>query len=145
MSPPGGSCQWLGTYRPAGALFCKLVLSVGVHYTEDKSQLQGELPPAAVPVVVALIAAARFERLDRPLDRWEKELADLDAHGAGQIDLVPGLGFSLPPVVRGDKEMLVPMCGRLTFAASPIPRIQKAVNGEAPEKAQLLPRPRAIE
>jgi hypothetical protein len=45
-------------------------------------------------------------------------------------------------VVSGENEILVPMYGRLTFASSPIPALQKAIAGREhkPETIQLLPR-----
>jgi RNA polymerase sigma factor (sigma-70 family) len=122
--------------------FCKLVLAIGAHYEEDKSELMGELPAQEVPGIMALFTAAKFEKLDWSDERWEKELRDVLDRGAGEIDLAPGLGFHLSLFVSGEKEMLIPMCGRITFADSPIAKIQKAINAEAPEKVQLLPRPK---
>jgi hypothetical protein len=45
-------------------------------------------------------------------------------------------------VVSNDKEILVPMHGKLTFANSPIPVLQKAIAGteSKPDAIQLLPR-----
>ncbi len=123
--------------------FCKLVIAVGANYEEEKAELLGRLPAKEVPGVVALLAAGKFEKLDWTDERWEKELRDVYDRGAGELHLAPGLGFHLPLVVGGEKEMLVPMCGRVTFADSPIAKIQKAINVEAPEKVQILPRPKA--
>jgi RNA polymerase sigma factor (sigma-70 family) len=122
--------------------FCKLALAVGAHYAEGKEELMGSLPAEALPGVVALLAAGKFERLDWNDERWEKELGDVYDRGAGELKLAPGLGFHLPLIVAGEKEMLVPMCGRVTFTDSPIAKIQKAINAEAPEKVQILPRPK---
>jgi RNA polymerase sigma factor (sigma-70 family) len=123
--------------------FCKLVVGVDAHYSETggKPETEAALPAEAVPAILALLAPARFERLDWTEERWQKELTDLDERGAGELDLAPGLGFSLPLVVSGDKEMLIPLCGKLTFADSPIARLQKAVNAKEPDKVGLVPRP----
>jgi RNA polymerase sigma factor (sigma-70 family) len=122
--------------------FCKLVIAVGAHYEEDKSEIMGRLPAKEVPGVLALLAAGKFEPLDWSDERWEKEERDLIDRGAGELLLAPGLGFDLTLVVEGEKELLVPMCGRVTFADSPIAKVQKAINAAAPAKVQLMPRPK---
>jgi RNA polymerase sigma factor (sigma-70 family) len=122
--------------------FGKLVLSVAVHYQEGESQLQGLLPQEQVAAVVALVTAGKFERLDWDDERWEKELTDLAERGAGELMLAPGLGFDLPLVVSAEKEMLVPMCGRLTFGESPLPKLRKAIDADKAESVHLLPRPK---
>jgi RNA polymerase sigma factor (sigma-70 family) len=122
--------------------FCKVVLAVGAHYSEGKSEIMGELPAKEMPAAVALLAGGKFERLDWSKERWEKELTDVYERGAGELQLAPGLGFHLPLVVVGEKEMLVPMCGRITFAESPMAKLQKAINEEDAEKVLLLPRPK---
>jgi hypothetical protein len=45
-------------------------------------------------------------------------------------------------VVSNDKEILVPMHGKLTFANSPILALQKAIAGQEykPDTIELLPR-----
>jgi hypothetical protein len=123
--------------------FCRLVIAIGAHYKQDRSELRGDLPAREVPAILALVAGGKFQRLDWTDDRWEKELRDLFERGAGEVQLAPGLGFHLSLVVSGEKEMLVPMCGRITFADSPIAKLQKAIDPGAPDKVHLLPRPKA--
>jgi RNA polymerase sigma factor (sigma-70 family) len=125
--------------------FCKLVIAVGAHYEEEKSEIMGQLPAKEVPGVLALLAAGKFEPLDWSDERWEKEERDVFDRGAGVLLLAPGLGFDLNLVVSGEKEMLVPGCGRLTFADGPVAKVRKAINPAAPEKVQLLPRPKVKE
>ena len=100
--------------------FCKVVLAVGAHYSEGKSEIMGELPAKEVPAVrraaggrqvraAGLVGRALGEGTDRRLRARRR-----------RTSAAPGLGFHLPLVVVGEKEMLVPMCGRITFAESPI-------------------------
>jgi RNA polymerase sigma factor (sigma-70 family) len=125
--------------------FCNLVIAVGAHYEEDKSEIMGQLPAREVPGVLALLTAGKFEPLDWSDERWEKEERDLFDRGAGELLLAPGLGFDLSLVVSGEKELLVSRCGRVTFADGPIGKVQKAINPTDPEKVMLLPRPKVKE
>jgi hypothetical protein len=126
--------------------FLKLVVSVGAQYADERdAQVMGCLTDDRARAVIDLLAGGTFERLDWDDRRWEEELSGLDERKAGGLDLAPGLGFSLPVVVRGAKEMLIPGCGRLTFADSPLAKLQKAIDPEKPDTVKLLPRPKARE
>jgi RNA polymerase sigma factor (sigma-70 family) len=126
--------------------FFKFVISVTARYREGKDgEIRGPVAPDEGRAVLALLAGARFEKLDWTEERWEQEVTDLVEGGAGGLDLTPGLGFSLQLVVSGEKEILIPTCGRLTFADSPIAKLQKAIGPDQPDKVLLLPRPKAGE
>ena len=142
--------------RQTAALVCadlpafrKQVINVVVEYEpagekgEPGSTTMRALTAAESRPIIEALAAGKYEALDWTEERWRNELMPL--RDAGMFQLTPGLGFSLPLVVSGEKEMLVPMCGRVTFADSPIAKIQKAINADAPEKVQLLPRPKVKE
>src|SRR5205823_4459647 len=96
--------------------FYKQVLSVSVHYREGENEVRDSLTGAEARAVVAALAAGKFEPLDWTEERWREELKGLDDRGAGEVGLTPGLGFDLPVVFSGEKEALIPGCGRLTFA-----------------------------
>jgi RNA polymerase sigma factor (sigma-70 family) len=125
--------------------FYKQVLTVVVHYREGESELTNHLEPDASRAVLDALAAGKLEKLDWTEERWQKELRDLYDRGAGELALAPGLGFSLPVVIAGEKEVLIPMCGRVTFAASPVAKFQKAINADKPEAVELLPRAKGKE
>jgi len=122
--------------------FCRLVVSVSVSYRQGKQEVDGILPAEDGRAVLALLAAGTFEPLDWSEERWEKELGDLEERGPGEIDLTPGLGYHLSLVVTGEKEMVVPMCGRLTFTESPLSKLRKAIDADKADSVELLPRPK---
>ena len=59
---------------------------------------------------------------------------------AGSLECAPGLGFSLELVVSGERELLIPSVGRLTFARSPLPALREAIDAERAGEVELLPR-----
>jgi hypothetical protein len=122
--------------------FWKLVVSVSPHFREGGNNVVATLSAAEARPILAALAGAKFEKLDWGRARWEKEVGDLLDRDAGSLDLAPGLGFSLMVVVAGEKEMLIPLCGRLTFRDSPIPLLQRAIDAKKPRSVELLPRPR---
>ena len=120
--------------------FLKQVLNVVAFYREGESQLHGPVDGDGSRAIIEALAAGKLEKLDWTRDRWGKEMRDVGERGAGELDLTPGLGFKLTLVISGEKEMLIPMVGRLTFEKSPIAAIQKAINAEKPKDVELLPR-----
>jgi hypothetical protein len=122
--------------------FFKLVVSINSRYTQGKHQMDGLLPADEARAVLHLLGAGKFAALDWSEERWEKELTDLYDRGAAELALVPGLGYQLPLVVSGEKEMLIPMCGRISFAESPLPKLRKTLAPEKPDSVYLLPRPK---
>jgi hypothetical protein len=122
--------------------FLKQVLNVVAHYGQGDKKLTYCMSAVESRPIIDVLAAGKMERLDWNKDRWKRELDALFKREAGSLDLTPGLGFYLMVVVSGEKEILVPMYGRLTFASSPILTIQKAIAGREhePETIQLLPR-----
>jgi hypothetical protein len=136
--------------RQTAALVCadlpafrKQVINVVVEYEpggekgEPGSTTMRALTAAESRPIIEALAAGKYEALDWTEQRWRNELMPL--RDAGAFQLTPGLGFSLPLVVSGEKEMLIPGCGRLTFADSPLPRLQKAIAPDKPESVRLLP------
>jgi hypothetical protein len=120
--------------------FLKQVLNVVAEYREGESQLHGRVTGDGSRAIVEALAAGKLETLDWTPERWKKEVRDLHRRGAGFFDLTPGLGFKLTLVVSGDKEMLIPMVGKLTFAKSPLATLQKAIDAEKAKEVELLPR-----
>jgi hypothetical protein len=100
--------------------FCKLLISIEA--LEDNTR--GPLKPASVRKVAAALASGKFEALDWPRERWEKEL---DGNRGPDLDLSPGLGFSLTLMVKNDREIYIPAIGKLTYTESPLPTIRKAI------------------
>jgi hypothetical protein len=90
--------------------------------------------------VVELLAAAKLERLDWSAERWERELKGLIDRGAGSLECAPGLGFSLELAISGERELLIPSVGRLTFARSPLPALQALIDAGRAKEIELLPR-----
>jgi hypothetical protein len=82
--------------------FWKLVIGGGTHYSSGADQLSDGLTPEQARAVVRLLSAGQFRRLDWSEKRWQKEIADLVDRGAGEVELAPGLGFSLPVLVSGE-------------------------------------------
>src|SRR5262249_20616486 len=95
--------------------FWKLVVSVSAHSRQGETHTVSTLSAAEAMPFLAALASAKYEKLDWSRARWEKEMGGVLGRGAGSLDLAPGLGFSLMVVVSGEKEMLIPLCGRLTF------------------------------
>jgi RNA polymerase sigma factor (sigma-70 family) len=124
-------------------LFLKQVVNVVAHYREGESEITGNLGRDESRAVLDVLAAGKWEQLDWTEDRWQKELAALGERAPGEFDLTPGLGFYLPVVISGEKEVLVPLCGRLTFAGSPIAKFRKAINPDKPDAVEVLPRAKA--
>ncbi len=122
--------------------FLKQVLNVVAHYGQGDKKLTYCMSAVESRPIIDVLAAGKMERLDWTQERWNKELDALFRRDAGSLDLTPGLGFYLMVVISGEKEILVPMYGRLTFASSSIPSLQKAIAGREnqPETVQLLPR-----
>jgi RNA polymerase sigma factor (sigma-70 family) len=120
--------------------FLKQVLNVVASYREGESELNGRVTGDDSRAIIAALAAGKLEKLDWTRERWEKELRDVLDRGAGSLDLTPGLGFKLMLVVTGEKEMLIPMVGRLTFEKSPLPAVRKAIDAEKAKDVELLPR-----
>jgi len=122
--------------------FLKQVLNVVAHYRQGDHELTHCMTEADSRPIIDVLVTGKVEKLDWTQDRWNKELDILFKGNAGSLDLTPGLGFYLMIVVNGEKEILVPMYGKLTFASSPIPVLQKAIAGQeyGPETVQLLPR-----
>jgi hypothetical protein len=87
-----------------------------------------------------LLAAAKLEKLDWSAERWDREIKGLIDRGAGSLDLAPGLGFSLEILVSGERELLIPPVGRLTFARSPLPALREAIDANRANDVELLPR-----
>jgi hypothetical protein len=125
--------------------YFKQVINVVAAYREGEGQLNEALSADRSRPILEALAGGKYEKLNWTRERWQKELDDLSGRGAGGLDLTPGLGFSLPVVVAGDKEMLILMCGKLTFDRSPIATVRKAINGEKPDAVELLPRPKGKE
>jgi hypothetical protein len=125
--------------------FFKQVINVVAAYRGGESQLIDALSADRSRLILETLAGGTYEKLDWTREPWQKELDDLIGRGAGGLDLTPALGFSLPVVIAGDKEVLIPMCGKLTFARSPIDTLRKAINGEKPDAVELLPRPKGKE
>jgi hypothetical protein len=120
--------------------FLKQVLNVVADYREGESRLNRAVLGDDARALVAALSAGKLEKLDWTRERWEKELRDVFERDAGSLDLTPGLGFRLTVVVSGEKEMLIPLVGRLTFEQSPLAAIQKAIDAEKAKQVELLPR-----
>jgi RNA polymerase sigma factor (sigma-70 family) len=87
---------------------------------------RGPLSPDGTRKVLNALAAGTFEKLDWDEERWRKEYEKLGEPDL-ELQVAPGLGFSLILVPAGETEFLVLGSGRLTFARSPLPAIRKAV------------------
>ncbi len=109
--------------------FYRQVISVVAHYSEGESHLTDNLTGKRARAVMEAVSAGKFERLDWSEERWQKELEKLDERAIG-LDLTPGIGFALPVYFTGKREALIPMCGRITFAESPLAKIEKAIKTE---------------
>jgi hypothetical protein len=120
------------------ATFLRHVRNLEVFY-RDKGQIRAAVNEQNSRPVLRALAEGKLEKLDWDAERWRKEEGDLIDREAGEILLVPGLGFSLPLVVRGEKELLLPGYGRLVFEKSPLETIQKAVDDGNPRSVVLLP------
>jgi hypothetical protein len=125
--------------------FLKVVVSVSAWYSVDDSELSEGLQPEQTRAVVALLRTGRYEQLNWSEKRWLKELRSPGYQKGGSLELAPGLGFSLPLAIVSDKELLVPMCGRIRFADSPIAKLQKIIDPDNPGKVKLLPPGKARE
>jgi RNA polymerase sigma factor (sigma-70 family) len=124
-------------------LFFKQVVNAVAHYREGESEITDNLGTDESRAVLDVLAAGKWQQLDWTDERWQKELAALGERGAGEFDLTPGLGFYLPVVISGEKEVLVPLCGKLTFADSPVASLRKAINPDKPDTVEVLPRAKA--
>jgi hypothetical protein len=120
--------------------FFREVRNVVVHYREGENELTGSVAGAECRAMLKALSGGRPEKLDWSQERWQHEIGGLLDRGAATLDLTPGLGFSLPLVVRGDKEILVFPYGRLAFANSPMEVLRKAIDAEAADKIELLPK-----
>jgi RNA polymerase sigma factor (sigma-70 family) len=121
-------------------LFWKQVLGVTAHYRVGEKEINVSLQAGESRPVVALLAGAKLERLDWSPARWDRELKGLIDRGAGSLECAPGAGFSLELVIRGERELLIPSVGRLTFARSPLPALQEAIDADRAREVELLPR-----
>jgi hypothetical protein len=121
-------------------LFWKQILGVTAHYRMGEKVMHISLPAGESRAVVALLAAAKLERLDWSVARWDRELKGLIDRGGGYLERAPGLGFSLELAISGEREMLIPSVGRLTFARSPLPALQEAIDAARAREVELLPR-----
>jgi hypothetical protein len=121
--------------------FLQQVLNVVAHYRQGNHQLIACLSAEESQPIIDALAKGKLEPLDWD-ERCKKELDALFKRDAASLDLTPGLGFYLMIVISGDKEILVPPYGKLTFANSPIAVLQKAIAGREylPETIELLPR-----
>jgi hypothetical protein len=124
------------------AAFLPQVLSVGVTYRSGDEQLSTTVFSNRTRSILKAFEVERVETLDWPRERWQAELNRLDAAGAGTMSLTPGLGYSLPLVFMGKRQMLIPMFGRLTLKRSPIAAIREAIEEDARQRGavELLPR-----
>ncbi|HEV3259406.1 MAG TPA: sigma-70 family RNA polymerase sigma factor [Gemmataceae bacterium] len=121
--------------------FKEQVINVVVEYNQGGSQITDCLTAERSRPILDVLNVDKVEKLDWTRARWQAEFRKLEARGAGGLDLVPGLGFSLPLMITGEKEMLIPLYGRVTFKTSPLAAIRKAVESD-PEKQKsvgLLP------
>lgn len=105
----------------------------------DSKELTRELltVQASRPVLEAL-KVERVEKLDWTPAKWRQTLEKkANAHA---LILTPGLGFSLQLIVSGDREMLIPGYGRVTFNSSPLEAIRKAAGGGGKDSSLVHPR-----
>jgi RNA polymerase sigma factor (sigma-70 family) len=109
--------------------FLKHIISVEAHDGKTRGVITGDNARA----ILQAIAKGKFEALDWNRERWQKEF-DAQGDDGLEIELSPGLGYSLPLIMHGEKEMLIPMVGRVTFDASPMPIFRKAIENEWKEE-----------
>jgi RNA polymerase sigma factor (sigma-70 family) len=121
-------------------LFWKQVLGVTAHYRMGDKVMHISLQAGESRAVVELLAAAKLERLDWSRERWGRELKTLIDREGGYLECAPGLGFSLELAISGEREMLIPSVGRLTFARSPLPALREAIDADRAKNVELLPR-----
>ena len=122
--------------------FLTQVITVSVGYRQGEDQNRWGLPANRSKLVLKALAVDKVEQLEWNLQRWKAELTKLEERGAGSLTLTPGVGFDLPLVIAGERQMLIPRYGRITFKSSPIKAIQNAIESD-PKTAQtveLLPR-----
>jgi RNA polymerase sigma factor (sigma-70 family) len=122
--------------------FWKHVISITAHYREREKVMHITLPVDDSRPVVELLATAKLEKLDWSVERWDREIKRYYDRGAGSLDLAPGLGFSLEIVVSGERELLIPPVGRLTFVRSPLPALREAIDAKRANDVELLPQPK---
>lgn len=79
-----------------------------------------------MPILYSL-RVEEVEALPASPEWWREELARLDERGAGGLRLTPGLGFSLHTTFEDARRCLIPYYGRLSFKASPVAAIRRAV------------------
>jgi RNA polymerase sigma factor (sigma-70 family) len=103
--------------------FFKQVISVVVI---DKNT-RGVLPQPQTKKVLNSLAAGKFEKLNWSEERWKKEYDALGGEPGLELDLAPGLGYSLTIIPAGEKTILIPDVGRLVFDENPLPAIRKAI------------------
>jgi len=122
--------------------FLTQVITVTVSYRQGEDQLRWGLPANRSKLVLKALVVDKVEKLEWNLQRWKTGLAELDERGAGSLALTPGVGFDLPLVIAGERQMLIPRYGRVTFKSSPIKGIQNAIESdpEAATTVELLPR-----
>jgi hypothetical protein len=122
--------------------FLTQVITVRVGYRQGEDQIRWGLPANRSQLVLKALAVDKVEQLEWNLQRWKAELAKLDERGAGALALTPGVGFDLPLVIAGERQMLIPRYGRVTFKSSPIKAIQNAIESDpkTAKTVELLPR-----
>jgi RNA polymerase sigma factor (sigma-70 family) len=130
----------LETTRLVGAdlpAFLDQVVNLVAYYREGESQLSQWVSADASRPILAAMKIARIEKLDWTEERWRAEGEKLEKRGAGSLDLVPGHGFSLPVMFSGEKELLVPMVGRVHLENDITPLVKRAVEQD-PDRAKVL-------
>jgi RNA polymerase sigma factor (sigma-70 family) len=123
------------------AAFLKQVVNLVVGYREGESELVAWLDAERSRPVLEAMEVEKVEELSWTRQRWQAEMEKLQQRGASTMELTPGIGFSLPVVLAGDKELLIPMYGRVYLKMGIADKLRQALQ-DNPDKAhsiQLLP------
>ncbi len=119
--------------------FLKQGIGVVANYRDGGQQIRSGLTPDRSRRIALALVSGKVEELRWPAETWRERLRILDDRQAGALELAPGLGYSLRLVIVGDREILIPMFGRITFDTSPIGEIRGAIEDGPGRAIGLLP------
>jgi RNA polymerase sigma factor (sigma-70 family) len=122
--------------------FLQQVVNLVVHFREGNDRAMQCLTAEESRPILQAMKVDRVEKLSWTQERWNRELKKLHKGGAAELALTPGMGFSLPVVFVSDRELLIPLYGRVRLKAGIAAKVRRALASD-PKKAggiQLLPR-----
>jgi len=122
--------------------FLEEVVSMTVFFREGSQQCMTALYAGSSAKVIPLLAAQSVERFELDKEQWKSRSRDPNKRGGAYLKLIPGLGFSLPLYLSGEKEGIIPDYGRITFRQSPAEALRSvlASDPESLKAIQVLPR-----